>query len=103
MSDAASGSARWFRELADLLEQPAGTSAPPPAVCLAEAEDRVLETFRERPDALADSSVLGPARTLWGASLYVDDVTRMQQRLIASVNSLNERRSAAPDPAAVPS
>jgi uncharacterized membrane protein YccC len=103
VSDAASGSARWFRELADLLEQPAGTSAPPPAVCRAEAEDRLLETFRERPDALADTSVLGPARTLWGASLYVDDVTRMQQRLIASVNSLNERRAATPDPAAVAS
>ena len=52
----------------------------------------MLETFRERPGALTDTSVLGSARTLWGASLYVDDVTRMQQRLIASVNSLNERR-----------
>ena len=30
---------------------------------------------------------------MWGASLYVDDVTRMQQRLIASVTSLNEHRS----------
>jgi uncharacterized membrane protein YccC len=102
VSDAASGSARWFRELADLLEQPAGTSPPPPAVCPAEAEDRVLATFRQRPDALADTPVLGAARTLWGAALYVDDVTRMQQRLIASVKSLNERRSAPPDPARVP-
>ena len=82
---------------------PPGRVPQPPAVCPAEAEDRVLETFRERPDALADTSVLGPARTLWGASLYVDDVTRMQQRLIASVNSLNERRSGTPDPAAVAS
>jgi hypothetical protein len=52
---------------------------------------------------LSDAAVLGPARTLWGASLYVDDVTRMQQRLIASVTTLNEGGSAEPDPAGVPS
>jgi hypothetical protein len=102
VSDAATGSARWFRELADVLEEPAGTSPSLPDVCPADAEDGVLGTFRE-PGALADPSVLGPARTVWGASLYVDDVTRMQQRLIASVTSLNERRSGTPDPAHVPS
>ena len=56
----------------------------------------MLETFRERPDALGDNHILGLARTLWGASLYVDDVTRMQERLVASVTKLNERRSATP-------
>jgi hypothetical protein len=102
VSDAASGTARWFRELAEVLERPDGISPPLPAVCPADAEARVLDSFRESPAALSDGAVLGPARALWGASLYVDDVTRLQHRLIVSVASLNERR-AQPDPDQVPS
>jgi hypothetical protein len=103
VSDAASGTARWFRELAQVLEHPVGAGPSLPAVCPAEAEARVLDTFRESPGALSDTAILGPARTLWGASLYVDDVTRMQHRLIHSVTHLNLRRAPNPDPERVSS
>jgi len=49
----------------------------------------VLETFRRHPGSLVGHTRAAQGRTMWSASLYVDDVTRLQTRLTASATVLN--------------
>ena len=80
LTDRTVAAARWFDDAASVLDgsgHPATAGTPDPV----QAERGVLSALRTNPSALADDHVAALARTLWGASLYVDDVTRMQSRL----------------------
>ena len=80
LTDRTVAASRWFHYAASVLEgsgHAADAGAPDPV----QAERGVLGALRTNPSALADHHVAALARTLWGASLYVDDVTRMQSRL----------------------
>ena len=90
LSESGSTAAGWFRGIADVLGRPA---EPLPAITPAVAQDRVLRAFRSDLDAVRDADVAAVGTSLWSASLYVDDVTRLQKRLIGSVVAFNSRTS----------
>jgi len=81
----ASAAAEWYQRLAGVLDHSA-TGVPP--IIPVQGEARVLGTFRREADILHDPAVAARARTLWSASLYIDDVTLLQQRLTGYVETL---------------
>ncbi len=105
LTGSAAAAAGWFHQLADVL----AVSKEPRPVLAAElpvrAESQVLDTFRENPGSLTSQAHAAQGRTLWSASLYVDDVTRLQTRLTSYVTVLNQPGHAGtpaeigPDPA----
>lgn len=99
LAESAAMSAKWFHQLAGVLDQPRKDIPPVPAVVSVGAEARVLATFEATPDALADPTIAALAKNQWVAALYIDDVTRLQTRLTGFVTALNERSrpGAAPD------
>jgi len=87
LTDRTIAASRWFHYAASVLDgsgHAADAGAPDPV----QAERGVLSALRTDPSALADDRVAALARTLWGASLYVDDVTRLQVRLRPVVGAL---------------
>lgn len=92
----------WFDQLADVLDSKPARSAPSPlsAPTPATAEEQLLAAFRQHIDVLTDPVVALRARKLWGASLYLDDVSRSQTRLIPVVAKINTKPPASLDPAA---
>ena len=80
VADSAADAAQWFQEIANVLHR-----TPPDAVLPAgtpvRAEAAVLGAFREDPRTLRNPNVAARASSLWTASLYIDDVTRLQSRL----------------------
>ena len=103
VSDCAVHCAGWYRGLADLLSR-STTDLPP--VGDAVAEHRLLTTLHAHAGQLDEPAVAARARTLWAASLYVDDVTRLETRVRDDITAINVARagggafSVAPDPAA---
>ena len=89
VSESATSAAAWFRELADVLAATKGDRPALPDVLPVRAEDLVLGTFRRNPGSLVGHARAAQGRTMWSASLYVDDVTRLQTRLTASTAVLN--------------
>ena len=89
VSGSAVAAATWFRELADGLAPTKGERPALPAVLPVRAEELVLDTFRRHPGSLIGHARAAQGRTMWSASLYVDDVTRLQTRLTASATVLN--------------
>jgi hypothetical protein len=89
VSGSAAAAATWFRQLADGMVATKGERPPPPAVLPVQTESRVLDTFRRNPGSLIGHARAAQGRTMWSASLYVDDVTRLQSRLSASAAVLN--------------
>lgn len=90
VSGSASAAAAWFRQLAVVLAASKPRDRPAlPAALPVQAEHRVLETFRRHPGSLADEARAAQGRIMWSAALYIDDVTRLQTRLTASVDVLN--------------
>jgi hypothetical protein len=88
LAESAAATSRWFEQVAEVIDkrQPAIPDTTP-----ATAEERLLEVFRARPQALSEPAVVVSARTLWGASLYLDDVTRAEVRLAPAVAGLNRK------------
>ncbi len=101
VSECAVHSAAWYRSLADLLSREI-TDLPP--VGDAVAEHRLLNTLHARAAELDQPAVAARARTLWAATLYVDDVTRLEIRVRDDITAINAARatggafSLAPDP-----
>ncbi len=90
LTGSAAAASGWFHQLADRL---AATKHPRPALPAAlpiQAESGVLDTFRRNPGSLSSPVLTAQGRTMWSASLYIDDVTRLQTRLIAFVTVLNQ-------------
>jgi len=89
VSGSAATTAAWFRQIADVLTGNPKNRPTPPAAEPVLAESQVLDTFRQHPGSLADPARAAQGRIIWSASLYVDDVTRLQTRLSASIAVLN--------------
>ena len=89
LSTAAAATQGWFSQTADsLIAQNAATAQP----AVPNAENRVLASLREDPAVLGNRPALAWARTMWWSALYVDDVIRMEPRLITAVNAIVEKR-----------
>ena len=92
LTDRTVAASRWVHYAASVLDgsaHAAGAGAPDPV----RAERGVLTALRVNPSVLADRRVAAQARSLWGASLYVDDVTRLQVRLGPVIDILARARS----------
>ena len=79
---------KWFDQVGDVIDK---TRTSPPAANPATTEDSLLDTFRQHIPALSVPAVAVSARTLWGASLYVDDVTRAERRLSTAISGFNAK------------
>ncbi len=85
--------ADWYRSLADLLSR---TTSHLPPVGDAVAEQRLLAGVHDQAARLDEPAVAARARTLWAASLYVDDVTRLETRVRDDVTAIDAARSTGP-------
>ena len=92
---AASAAAAWYRGLADVLSR---TVEALPANTDATVERVYLRVLHRQAAELARPAVAARARTLWAASLFVDDVARLEERLRTDVETIN----APPTPGTVP-
>ncbi len=80
---------RWYRAASAALAG-AGSGVPEPEQ--PEAETIVLSSVAAAADGLGSPAGMAAARALWGLSLYVDDVTRLQERVEPSIRAVSPAR-----------
>ncbi len=91
--DCATHSAEWYRSVADRLSR---TRSDLPTVGTAQAEQELLGTLHANAHLSDRPSVAARARTLWAASLYIDDVTRLEARVRDDLTAIDAARAAGP-------